>query len=148
MDPSLIAHYFGDKSGLLTASMELPFNPAQHFAEISAPGPDGLGERLVRRALGVWDDHPDTISTLLRTSIGSAGDHLPFADLVRAVMVPTVAAVLTGENRELRASMLASHVVGFAVLRYVLRIEPLASATIDEAAELYAPALQRLIDGR
>ncbi len=39
----------------------------------------------------------------------------------------------------------AAQMIGLMILRYVLRIEPLASATEDELIELVAPAIQRYL---
>jgi hypothetical protein len=34
-----------------------------------------------------------------------------------------------------------------ATMRYVVRLEPLAGAPVDDVVRLYAPPMQRLIDG-
>jgi hypothetical protein len=41
----------------------------------------------------------------------------------------------------------ASQLVGLVMTRYVLCIEPLASATADELVEALAPTLQRYLTG-
>lgn len=38
-----------------------------------------------------------------------------------------------------------SQIVGVVMLRYVLEVEPVASATEDELVELLAPAIQRYL---
>ncbi len=38
--------------------------------------------------------------------------------------------------------LIASHVMGVALLRYILRVEPLASASIDRVAEMVGPVIE------
>lgn len=47
----------------------------------------------------------------------------------------------------LRAELAASHMIGIAILRYVVRVEPLASAEPREIVAMVAPTLQRYLTG-
>ena len=58
-----------------------------------------------------------------------------------------VASALDVDRPELRASLAASHLVGIAVTRIILEIEPIASASLDEIAEIVSPTLQRYLAG-
>jgi len=64
-----------------------------------------------------------------------------------------IAATLLGPLAErfgiapIRMEAAAGQLVGVAMLRYVLGLEPIASATAQELVELLAPALQRHFDG-
>jgi hypothetical protein len=51
------------------------------------------------------------------------------------------------DERRLRASLAATQVVGFIIVRYVVRIEPLASLSAQEAEDLLAPAVQLHLTG-
>ena len=53
--------------------------------------------------------------------------------------------VLEGDGRELRAALIAGHLIGMATLRYVARLEPLADASVDDVVAAYAPPMQLLI---
>jgi hypothetical protein len=44
-----------------------------------------------------------------------------------------------------RASLVASQILGMAMMRYVIKLEPLASATPDAVAAAVGPTLQRYI---
>jgi len=48
---------------------------------------------------------------------------------------------------QLRAAAIGSQLVGLALVRYVVAIEPLASATPQQLREIYAPTLQRYVNG-
>ncbi|GAA3517557.1 TetR family transcriptional regulator [Aeromicrobium panaciterrae] len=145
VDASLISHYFGDKSRLLVATMELPVNPIEKIATVVEGGPDGMAERLLRTFLGAWDPHREVFSTLVRTTLGSGDGQAPMLQLARNVLITSLLSVLEGDDRELRANLIAGQLIGMATMRYVVRLEPLAGATVDEVVRLYAPSLQRLI---
>lgn len=145
VDASLISHYFGDKSRLLVATMQLPVNPIEKIASVVEGGPDGMGERLLRTFLGAWDPHRDAFSTLARTTLGSGDGQAPMLELARNVLITSLLGVLEGDDRELRADLIASQLIGMALMRYVVRLEPLVDAPVDDVVRLYAPSLQRLI---
>jgi hypothetical protein len=46
-----------------------------------------------------------------------------------------------------RSGLIASQLIGFALLRYVWKIEPIASMPYDEVMAAMAPNLQRYVDG-
>jgi len=145
VDPALINHYFGDKAGLLVATMELPFNPIEKIAGALAGGADGLAERIITTFLTTWDQHPDVFATLVRTAFGSPQGHPPVIELARNVIIELLQGQLTGRDKELRASLAAAHIIGLGTTRYVARLEPVASASIASLVDLYAPPMQKLI---
>jgi AcrR family transcriptional regulator len=145
VDPALIRHYFGDKSGLLVATMQLPFNPLELIRPMLAGGPNGLGERIVTTFLTAWDQHPEVISGLIRTTVASSDSPAAALELMRNVVLTELRAVLTGPDRDLRANLVLAQLIGIATVRYVLRVEPLASAAVPAIGHTYGPLLQSLI---
>lgn len=148
VDPALVHHYFGNKQGLFGAAMELPYEPSRVVADLLDGGTEGLGERLVRAFLGIWDSTPGQgpMLALLRSAVTDeqAADSLR-AFLSRALLTPLAQA--TGHDRpELRANLVASQMIGLAVVRYVVRLEPLASAGPDELAPTLGPTLDRYLN--
>ncbi len=103
VDVSLISHYFGDKSGLLVATMELPVNPIEKIASVIEDGPDGMAERLLRTFLGAWDPNRDIFSSMYRTTLGSGDAQAPMLELARNILITALLKVLEGDDRELRA---------------------------------------------
>lgn len=146
VDPSLISHYFGDKAGLLVATMELPVNPLERLMPVLAGGIDGMGLRLITAFLTAWDPHRDVFSALIRTTLGS-GDPAatPVLQVVRNVVVTSLRDRMDGDHAELRATLVAAQLVGMATLRYVARLEPVASAPGERIAQWYGPAIQELL---
>jgi AcrR family transcriptional regulator len=138
VDAALIRHYFGDKTGLLVASMQLPIDPVETLRAVIAAGPDGLGQRLVAAFLAAWDPHREVIAGLVRTRFSDAS-------ALRGVLVASLRGVLAGKDTGLRAELIAGQLLGLAMLRYVRPLEPLASASPARVIEWYAPAVQRLV---
>ncbi|HEY5018817.1 MAG TPA: TetR family transcriptional regulator, partial [Streptosporangiaceae bacterium] len=58
----------------------------------------------------------------------------------------TVIARRTGHpDPQLRASLAAAQLIGIAVLRHVIRVEPLARASPDEIVALVTPAIEQYL---
>lgn len=145
VDPALIRHYFRDKAGLLFATMQLPVDPQQIIEPMFAAGPDGLGRRIVQTFLTTWDPHREIFSGLLRTTIANSDQSPPALAVMRSIVLADLVTVLTGADRQLRATLVVSQLVGMATLRYVLEVPPLATADIETVTDLYGPQLQALI---
>ena len=42
----------------------------------------------------------------------------------------------------MKSELIASQLIGIGVLRYVVNVEPMSSATVDEVIELAAPSIR------
>jgi AcrR family transcriptional regulator len=134
VDPAVVLHFFGSKHGLFTAAVGWPFEPALIAEQVAAGGPHGLAGRLARVFLSFWEE-PRTRGPLLAL-LRSAMTHEPSARLLREFVVrevfASIAALVSGPDAQLRLELAAAHLVGVAVLRYALAVEPLASADVDD----------------
>ena len=147
--PDLIRRYYDNREELFAAAMRLPVDPATAIAQLLAPGIDGLGERLVRVTLRMLDDPEtrDQIAAMVRDGAGAAKATAPLREFMESVIIDRVAAALRIPDARMRVALALSYVVGVAGSRYVLRMEPLASATEDEVVRLVAPAVQAALTG-
>jgi AcrR family transcriptional regulator len=149
VDPALVHYYFESKDGLFVAAMQLPLRPAEVIAPVLAAGVDGLGERIVRRVLSVWDDPVNR--TALLAIVGGASAHpgaaAALGEFVRGEIVARIAGAIEEDRSELRANLVASQVIGLVAARYVVQVEPLASLEPDEIVPLVGPTLQRYVSG-
>ena len=50
-----------------------------------------------------------------------------------------------GEDARLRAMLAATNLVGTAILRYVMRVPPLATLDVDDVVALIGPAVHRYL---
>lgn len=150
VDPALVHHFHGTKEKLFVAAMELPVVPGEVLAQLSGVDPDELGEALVRAVLGIWerDEVRSFAVGLLRSALNNEAAATMLREFVTTTLLARIAGVVGGgADAGLRAALAGSQVIGLAVARYVVRIEPLASASIDELAAGYGPALQHYLTG-
>lgn len=149
VDPSLVLHFFGSKDGLFEAALQLPLDPAAIVAGLLAGDLDTLGERVIRAFLGVWDATPGQgpMLAMLRSAVSHEDSAAMLRELLLRVILRPVARGAGGDRPDLRASLLASQVVGLALTRYVLKLEPVASASADDLAPLFGPTLQHYLTG-
>jgi AcrR family transcriptional regulator len=147
VDAALVHHYFGTKDDVFAAAIEVSFEPATVVPQILGQGAAGIGERLARFFIGVWEN-PASRAPLLAI-IRSALTHEAAAKVLRGFvlrhLLERVAAELDVPDPRFRAELAASHMVGIAILRYVIRVEPLASADPEEIIRIVAPTLQRYL---
>ncbi|MEV4443093.1 TetR family transcriptional regulator [Streptomyces sp. NPDC049577] len=150
VDPALVHHYLGPKEKVFAAAVEVAFAPALAVPDqITADGPEQVGERLTRFILGVWDD-PVTREPLLaivRSAVANETAAAVFRDLVASRILGRIADELGVPDAGLRAELAGAHLVGIAMLRYVIKVEPLASAGLDEIVARVAPVVQHHLTG-
>ncbi len=147
VDAALVHHYFGTKDDLFVAALQVPLDPREVLLPVGQGGLDGAGERLMRTFLSVWDDEALRLPllTLVRTIFDPEGRQLVRDGFMRIVLGP-VGAALGVDEPERRMSLVASQLMGIVVARYVVGVEPLASATHDQLVAAYAPTLQRYLE--
>jgi AcrR family transcriptional regulator len=148
VDAALVHHYFGTKDDLFLAALEVRVDPRIALAPVVDGGVDGAGERLLRVFLSVWDDEETRLPLvgLFRGIVEPGGAQLVRDGFMRMVLGP-VGAALDLDDPERRMMLVASQLVGIVVLRYVVRVEPLASMPGEELVASYAPTLQRYLSG-
>ena len=144
VDPALVMHYFGSKEGVFLAAMDFPIDPAEFIPRLVAPGLDGLGERLTRFFLDTWDSPSGRpLLGLIRSVVGSESAAALMREFISREVLGRLAKALEVDQPQLRASLAASSLIGLAMLRYVVKVEPLASAPSAEVAGWVGPAIQR-----
>jgi AcrR family transcriptional regulator len=148
VDAALVHHFFGTKEQVFVAALELPFQPADVLPQMIAAGPRSeVGERFVRLFLTLWREPQGRAPVL--ALMRSAATNEQAAEMVRQFVTSALLgrlADLLGVPR-LRILAAASQLVGLVMLRYVIGVEPLASAGEEEIVQLIAPAIQRYLDG-
>lgn len=149
VDPALVHHFFGTKDGLLAAALALPPGLVRSLLDVASGPVDDLGERLVRFYLDLWED-PATGESL-RAMFRSAVSHEDAARLLRAFVesqvLRQVAQRVGGDRADLRVTLASSHLVGLAVARYVIGVEPLAGVDRELLVACVAPSVQRYLTG-
>jgi AcrR family transcriptional regulator len=150
VDPALVHHYFGTKDALFLAAVQAPVDPDEFLPAVLSGPPEERGAAVVRTVLRVWDGPGRPAALAL---VRSAVNHERSAAMLREfVLVKIIRRVIGSldmprEEREARGALVASQVAGLVLMRYVLRLEPLASAPAEEVVAAVAPTLQRYLTG-
>jgi AcrR family transcriptional regulator len=148
VDPAMVNHWFGGKEALFSEVLQLPVNPAEVMTAIMPGDPERLGERIVGQFLTIWDQTGGgPMATILR-SIASHDDAARMLrEFIGNVMVKRVVAAVAPDRPDLRAGLVGSQLFGMGLVRYVLKLEPLASADHATVIGAVAPNLQRYLTG-
>lgn len=149
VDAALVHHYFGSKQQLFLAASEFPVDPAELVPRMLAGPREQMGERVVRTVVALWD-RPDVRPLLLGIVRSATTDPVaagmtrrmlaegPFLALARAVDLP---------DAEIRATLAGTQLIGLAMARYVIGLEPIASMSADELASAVGPTIGSYLAG-
>lgn len=145
VDPALVMHFFGSKRQLFREAVGWPIDPAEVVQGILSSANDDLGQAAATAFVKLWDN--DRIRHSLLAVLRSALTHEDAASLVRATfqtnLVRHIARTVGGPEAELRVELAAAQLIGMAILRHVIRLEPLASASSSTVVRRLAPALNQ-----
>ena len=149
VDPALVYHYFGSKEGLLDAATNPPQKWLENVAKVWTTPIDQLGAALITLLLASWAD--DEIGPTLRAILQTAAHEPSTREKLRRVVEGSLMGVseLGSDERDrlVRSGLVSSQMMGFALMRYVWKIEPVASMTDDEAIAAITPNLQHYVNG-
>lgn len=151
VDAALVHHYFGDKARLFVACLDLPADPRAIRDQAGSPGGPPSGVRIAEGFLAQWET-------------GTARPGQAFVTLTQAMSsAPTVARAIRefltervwtdrpdgdAEQAARTASLVSSQLLGAAWVRYVIRAEPFASASIGQLAAWIGPTIDAYIAGQ
>ena len=148
VDPALVVRFYGSKDALFREVMALPPPVAEAIANL-ADGPRAtVGRRLAEVVVGMLENPRSRDVVLGR--IRSAASHPDAAALVRETVtrdVGRLVSALTDDEPQTRAVLVGSQVVGLALARHVVRVEPLASLPPGDVIEYIAPVFQHYLVG-
>ena len=149
VDAALVVRFHGSKDALFREVMALPPAVAEAMERL-ADGPRAtVGRRLAEVVVGMLEDPRSRAIVLGR--IRSASSHPEAAALVRDTVtrdVGRLVAAVTDDRPETRSGLVGSQVVGLALARHVVRLEPLASLPAADVVEYIAPVFQHYLLGR
>jgi AcrR family transcriptional regulator len=150
VDPALVHHYFGTKERLFLATVQVPIDPRDLIPAVVAGGKENVGENLLRTFIGVWDSPAGTAgAALIRSAMGSEWTARMLREFLTTQILRRVIKQLDLDPAEapLRASLVASQIAGLAMMRYIIKLEPLASAPGETIVTTIGPTIQRYITG-
>lgn len=148
--PEVARRYYRNRDALFAAAMKLPMDPATAIPALVAPGLEGAGERLVRFMLHTLRDPQARAELLALARTGAHAGHAVtgLQDFVERGVIDRVVGLLGVPDARMRSSLITSYLLGIAITRYGMRLEPLASASEEEVIRLVGPVIQDLLDPR
>ncbi|AKH83759.1 TetR family transcriptional regulator [Streptomyces sp. CNQ-509] len=151
VDPALVHHYFGTKERVFEAALEITFAPAMAIPDIVVDGPaEDAGERMTRFFFGVWENRlsREPLLAVIRSAVSNETAAAIFRKIVTRNLLRRITPSLPQPDAEMRAELAVAQLVGTAMLRYIVRLEPMASAAPEELIRRLSPIVQyHLMDG-
>jgi AcrR family transcriptional regulator len=146
VDPALVMQHFGSKEGLFAASTRWS---SEHQTILSATS-DHLAAAAIDDLLSHFEsaDDREAAVALMRNCLTHPAALEIMRDQVMNERKCAVAAGIDGPDAELRAGLFAAVMIGLGMSRYLIKLEPVASASPEELRRLIEPALQALLDPR
>ena len=149
VDPALVHHYFGTKQRLFLAAMEIPFDFAEVIPLVLDGPPEEQGARIAGYFLELWDSpamHP-----LMLGIVRSATTDPVAAGMLRRVLAEgpflAMARATDRPDADLRATLVGTQLVGLALARYIVKVDPITSADREVLVRAIGPTLQRYLTG-
>lgn len=116
----------------------------------SGQSDEDFAERIIRRFLHVCEN-PKTRDAMLRFVRGSLGggwsSRFFYRNLNRMVLRP-LAGPAGFHASTLRLQLVTAQLAGLAMMRYVVKLEPLASMSVDELVVVFAPSIRGALNAR
>jgi AcrR family transcriptional regulator len=150
VDAALVHHYFDTKEQLFLATVELPVPIGDVVEGLTAQGIDGLGERIIRTVLSIWDsDLQPSLVAAVRTNLAEPAMSRTLSEFVSLEVIGKIinSLDLPAEEARLRTGLVASQLAGVIIGRYVLRVPALAEQSAEILAAAIGPTLQRYLSG-
>lgn len=149
VDHAMAFYFFGTKQGLFAAALEMPAHLPSAIEAIFTGGLDGIGERMIRTLLENSDesDQPP-LATLTRSAPTHDQSEALLHDYIDREITSRLVAILDTPDAALRVGMVHVQLLGLTVARYVIPIEPIASAPVDELVTRFGPIVQHCLTGQ
>jgi len=147
VDQKLIAHFFGNKQQLFIASVGLPINPAELLSTIIAGDRETIGDRITDVIVSILETpeiHQKMAGLIRAASAEPEAARMVREFLTREVFGPA-AQKLAIDHAELRVNLVGSQIVGLMTARYIVGVEPLASASPRLVAAIIGETLRRYL---
>jgi AcrR family transcriptional regulator len=148
VDPAMVFYFFGTKQGLFSAALEMPPQVAPALAAVFEEGLPGIGGRLVRTLVDNVDrSDRSPLAMLTRSAPTHDQSQALLREFIDREITGRLTALLDQPDAALRAAMVNVALLGLTVARYLVRIEPIASASVDELVARFGPVVQHCLTG-
>ncbi|TDW17399.1 TetR/AcrR family transcriptional regulator [Kribbella kalugense] len=149
VDAALVHHYFDSKDELFIEAMAIPVDPRQIAAQILDGPREEIGRRVATVFLGIWEspEGAQRMKALFRSILTSDEVARMMREGIGQMIIQPISQVLDVPDAQLRVGLVASQLVGAAIVRYLVGLEPVASVDIETLIDRLAPVLQQHLTG-
>lgn len=148
VDAAMVHRHFGTKQQLLLAAIGMPQDLSDVLASTLAGDRATAGTRVVRRFVELWDAAPaqeGSFRGLLQLAATDPAAAHALRDYLTQTISTGLTRVLGDRPYERRVGLIGSQLLGIAVARYVIGLEPVASATPRQLAAEFGWVVQDLL---
>nr|CEL18877.1 Transcriptional regulator, TetR family [Kibdelosporangium sp. MJ126-NF4]CTQ95319.1 Transcriptional regulator, TetR family [Kibdelosporangium sp. MJ126-NF4] len=139
IDPAMVMRYYGTKEKLFATAVELDLR----LPDLAAVPRAEVGATLARHMINRWEGD-ETLMALVRAGVTNDSAAERLRATVAAQLGPVVLAIAP-DRAVVRAGLVSTQVLGFAVCRYILKFPPVAALDTEEVVGWLGPTLQRYL---
>lgn len=149
VDPALVIQSFGSKDKLFGAVLSISFETLSEIADAFSGPAEGIGERVARTYLTIWQNEPsdaEALRAMLRSAIDNNQANAQLREFIESRVTEDVDRSARDEDAAaVRISLAASMLVGVTIGREILSVSFLADERTDTIVAMLAPALQEVL---
>lgn len=144
VDPALVMQHFGSKERLFAESTRWH---TEHQTILAASS-DNFASAAIEDLISHFEQAEDREAAvaLMRSCLTHPAALEVMRDQVMCERKAAVAAGIDGPDAELRAGLFAACMIGLGMSRYLIKLEPVASASPEDLLRLMKPVLDALVD--
>jgi AcrR family transcriptional regulator len=149
VDPALVHHFYGSKEDVFRAAVSDVLAPiAEAMGGVGrGDDPGRTSQRLARVLVGLWEREPTKGALIgaVRAAVTSETAAGLLRGIVQEHAIAAVAASTESPDAELRANLIGATMMGIAIARQVLALEPIASLGEDALTGVLAGAIEHYL---
>src|SRR5262245_27936943 len=137
IDPAMVMRYFGSKDELFARATAFDLR----LPDLTRTKPGQLGKTLVAHFLDLWEGPLSTgsLTILLRASASNEDAAAKMRAIFGGQVMPMLAKVMSPAGVPVRAGLVSSQLLGFALCRYVLKVPPVVAMERDQIIRRLGP---------
>ena len=149
VDAALVMQFFGSKDELFAAVMSIPATALAGFREAFGGPVDGLGERVTRAYLDLWEGAPDDsepLLAMLRSAITNKQAAEQLREFVQARLLEGIGSRLAQDPAAIvRAGLASTMLIGVVIGRRIVQVPVLVEQDHEALVRFLAPAIQAVL---
>lgn len=143
IDPAMVIRYFGSKEGLFARATAFDLR----LPDLRTIAKSEIGATLVAHFIEVWEGARSngSLISLLRAAATNDDAAATVRGIFGGQVVPMLARVVPLPELPMRAGLVATQIMGFAITRYVLKVPPVVAMNREQIVQLLGPTMQRYV---